>query len=157
STAAPAARLRNRRRECCLANRSSLPRGAGRCCTLAVLRTTAFIAPLPTVLWKRSLRRPVCRAVGAAARPSGFSHLRPPSHGRKRFDEAKSVPGGRGRPHSTSLGPFGSFTPRMRKNKMPKISNITRERNDDHRNPRVWRRVIPQKKHRSFCRPPPQC
>jgi hypothetical protein len=32
-------------------------------------------------------------------------------------DEAKSVPGGAWEAHSTSLRPFGSFTPRMRKNK----------------------------------------
>jgi hypothetical protein len=45
---------------------------------------------------------------------------------------------------SMTLNPFGSFTSRMRKSKMrAKILNIIRERDDDHRNVRVWRKVFP--------------
>src|SRR5215470_13887254 len=53
SAAAPAARLKTRRRGCCVTDRRSLLRGAGRCCTLAVLQTTAFIASSDSVVERK--------------------------------------------------------------------------------------------------------
>src|SRR5262249_18264836 len=61
---------RTRRRGCCVTSRRSLLRGAGRCCTLAVLRITAFMVPSRQCCGNAGQLRvgPVCRATGAAAR-----------------------------------------------------------------------------------------
>jgi hypothetical protein len=74
-------------------NRRSLLRGAGRCCTLAVLRTTAFIAPSNSVV-----ETPANSAWGQSAAPQ-----RPQARGSR----------GR-RPARTAAWPTASTRPRRR-------------------------------------------